>query len=180
MILLNWLFAFWFWNAAFEAFWNGRTLGKALFHLRVLTVEGRPIGRGQALLRNIIRSADLALGPFVAFILMTNDRMARLGDLAAGTLVVAEDSQVEKRDALVFRDPDILAVASKIPQDFEVSDSLRKALALYVARRARLSPARRLEIAAPLCAALIEKIGLGDRVNPDVFMCALYQHSNNE
>lgn len=179
--LLNLLVVFWFWNAAFEAFWRGRTLGKAAFRLRVLTTEGRPIGRGQALLRNVLRTADLALGPFVAPILAGNDRMARLGDLAAGTLVVVEERDRRRgrkqKEKIAFQDPEILKIAAAIPADFEISDSLRKALALYASRRTQISPSRRLEIAAPLCAALVEKSNFPFRVNPDLFLCALYRRS---
>ncbi len=179
--LLNMLLVFWFWNAAFEAFWRGRTIGKAAFRLRVLTTEGRPIGRGQAILRNVLRTADLALGPFVAPILAGNDRMARLGDLAAGTLVVVEDRDRRRgrkqKEKIAFQDPEILKIAAAIPTDFEISDSLRKALALYASRRTQISPSRRLEIAAPLCATLVEKSNFPFRVNPDLFLCALYRRS---
>ncbi|MBQ5789818.1 MAG: RDD family protein [Thermoguttaceae bacterium] len=137
--LLNFCAVFWFWNAAFEAFWRGRTLGKAAFGLRVLTTEGRPIGRGQALLRNVLRAADLALGPFLAILLCANDRMARFGDLAAGTVVVVEKRSPKKTTALLTEHRAALErIAAEIPSDFDVSDSLRKALALYVERRAKI------------------------------------------
>lgn len=176
--LLNFGAVFWFWNAAFEAFWRGRTLGKAAFGLRVLTTEGRPIGRGQALLRNVLRAADLALGPFLAIVLCANDRMARFGDLAAGTIVVSERRPSKKRVA--FDDGDwatIARIAAEIPGDFEISDSLRKALALYVERRTEISPGRRAALVAPLAAALARKIGFSRRIEPDVFLRALYRQA---
>ena len=162
--LLNFCAVFWFWNAAFEAFWRGRTLGKAAFGLRVLTTEGRPIGRGQALLRNVLRAADLALGPFLAILFCANDRMARFGDLAAGTVVVVEKRSPKKTAALSPENRAALErIAAEIPSDFDVSDSLRKALALYVERRTEISPGRRAAIAAPLAAALAQKGELSAR-----------------
>lgn len=173
--LLNFCAVFWFWNAAFEAFWRGRTLGKAAFGLRVLTTEGRPIGRGQALLRNVLRAADLALGPFLAILLCANDRMARFGDLAAGTVVVVEKRSPKKTTALLTEHRVALErIAAEIPSDFDVSDSLRKALALYVERRTEISPGRRAAIAAPLAVALAQKANFSRPVDPDFFLRALF------
>ena len=173
--LLNFCAVFWFWNAAFEAFWRGRTLGKAAFGLRVLTTEGRPIGRGQALLRNVLRLADLALGPFLAILLCANDRMARFGDLAAGTVVVVERRAAKKRAAVATENRAALErIAAEIPSDFDVSDSLRKALALYVERRTEISPGRRAAIAAPLAAALAQQANFSRPVDPDFFLRALF------
>ncbi len=173
--LLNFIAVFWFWNAAFEAFWRGRTLGKAAFGLRVLTTEGRPIGRGQALLRNVLRAADLALGPFLAILFCSNDRMARFGDLAAGTVVVVEKRSPKKTAALASEHRAALErIAVEIPSDFDVSDSLRRALALYVERRTEISPGRRAAIAAPLAAALARKANFSRPVDPDFFLRALF------
>ncbi|MBR4975673.1 MAG: RDD family protein [Thermoguttaceae bacterium] len=179
--LLNFCAVFWFWNAAFEAFWRGRTIGKAAFGLRVLTTEGRPIGRGQALLRNVLRAADLALGPFLAILFCANDRMARFGDLAAGTVVVVEKRSPKKTVPLAPVDRAALErIAAEIPSDFDVPDSLRKALALYVERRTEISPSRRAAIAAPLAAALAQKANLARSVDPDVFLRALFLRTFEE
>ncbi len=174
--LLNFIVVFWFWNAAFEAFWRGRTLGKAAFGLRVLTTEGRPIGRGQALLRNVLRAADLALGPFLAIVFCANDRMARFGDLAAGTLVVVEKRSSPKKTSALWAQErrELERIAAELPVDWEISDSLGKALALYVERRTEISPGRRAAIAAPLAAALAAKANFSRRVDPDFFLRALF------
>ena len=177
---LNLVAVFWFWNAAFEAFWRGRTIGKSAFGLRVLTTEGRPIGRGQAVLRNVLRAADLALGPFLAILFCANDRMARFGDLAAGTIVVEQRSE-KKTAALLAENRRALEwIAAEIPSDFEVSDSLRKALALYVERRTEISPGRRAAIAAPLAAALARKANFARPIEPDFFLRALFLRTFEE
>lgn len=174
--LLNFIAVFWFWNAAFEAFWRGRTLGKAALGLRVLTTEGRPIGRGQALLRNVLRAADLALGPFLAIVFCANDRMARFGDLAAGTLVVVEKRSSPKKASAFWAQErrELERIAAQLPVDWEISDSLGKALALYVERRTEISPGRRAALAAPLAAALAAKANFPRRVDPDSFLRALF------
>ena len=49
----------WFYGGLFETFMNGQTPGKLLMGLRVLQVDGQPINGMQAVMRNVLRSADL-------------------------------------------------------------------------------------------------------------------------
>lgn len=74
----------------FEALWRGRTPGKALFGLRVVTRAGAPPAWREAAIRSVMLLVDLILttaSAGVLSILFTRDAR-RLGDLAAGTLVV--------------------------------------------------------------------------------------------
>lgn len=66
---------------------KGRTIGKKVVKLRVVTAEGGSPGAGALLARNLVRSLDLVLG----IPLMAIDPLSRrLGDRLAGTLVVHE------------------------------------------------------------------------------------------
>lgn len=89
--LLNWGYF-----TLFEAFWNGRTPGKRVARIRVIQRSGQAIGLFESMARNLIRYVDQI--PFfyaVGVITMFATRQhQRLGDLAAGTLVV-RDRQVE-------------------------------------------------------------------------------------
>jgi uncharacterized RDD family membrane protein YckC len=74
----------------FEWLWAGQTPGKRAMGLRVLRAQGTAISFLQAAVRNVLRVAD-ALPFFYAlgFVVAACDRHhRRLGDLAAGTLVV--------------------------------------------------------------------------------------------
>jgi len=183
---LNTMFVVWFWNALFEAFWQGRTPGKAIVGLRVISCSGRPLRLSQAFVRNVLRLADLMLGPFAIPIMGLNDRSARLGDVAADTVVVVSRRKTKKfkrnsQGASVVKEPFdeklLTNVASKIPEDFVINDSLRKALDLYVSRRGDLAPQRRLDIANALAEPLQERANISPRLNPDVFLYALYRNS---
>ncbi len=135
----------WFYGAFFETVWNGRTPGKRMTGLRVLTVEGQPISAFQAFLRNVLRLADLQPGLFglVGVVSCTsNDRFQRLGDIAAGTMVVVEDRAHTRLNAMSFEYPDIDTFAQRIPSTLYVSPNLTKALALYVHRRKQLVPVK--------------------------------------
>jgi len=77
----------WGYFAVQEILGGGRTLGKRLLKLRVVTAEGGTPGAGPLLIRNLVRSLDLFCGP----LLMALDPLSRrLGDRLAGTLVVHE------------------------------------------------------------------------------------------
>jgi uncharacterized RDD family membrane protein YckC len=81
----------------FEWFWAGQTPGKRILRLRVLSDGGGPATPGAIFLRNILRVVDLA--PFVApyglggVAMFLNRRSKRIGDYAAGTIVVREREQ---------------------------------------------------------------------------------------
>jgi len=86
----------WGYFTLFEAFWDGRTPGKRLVKIRVIQKSGRGISLFEAMTRNLLRFVDelpsfYAIGVITLF--CTRDHQ-RLGDLAAGTLVVHE-----RRDA---------------------------------------------------------------------------------
>ena len=75
--------------AVAEALTAGRTPGKRAVGLRVIRLDGGAPGLREALVRNIVRIIDLALG--IGVVVMFFDRRSRrLGDLAAGTVVVRE------------------------------------------------------------------------------------------
>jgi len=83
---------YWGYFTLFEAFWNGRTPGKRVAKIRVIQRSGRGIGLFESLTRNFLRIVDqfpLVYVVGVISILVTKQHQ-RLGDLAAGTLVVHE------------------------------------------------------------------------------------------
>jgi uncharacterized RDD family membrane protein YckC len=78
--------------AIFEAVWTGQTPGKRLVGLRVIDVSGRPITVYAAIVRNLLRLVDQLPGMYAIGILsiLISTRQQRIGDLAAGTVVVHE------------------------------------------------------------------------------------------
>lgn len=79
-------------GALLEGFWNGQTIGKRLFHLRVIDDSGLPLRVEQAWIRNLMRVFDaLPFGYLVGGIaVLSSPLMQRFGDRVAGTLVVRE------------------------------------------------------------------------------------------
>jgi uncharacterized RDD family membrane protein YckC len=76
----------------FETLWRGRTPGKAAMGLRVVTVEGAPVRFRHAATRAAIGLLELTgtAGAIAVIASLSSARGQRLGDLAAGTLVIRE------------------------------------------------------------------------------------------
>jgi uncharacterized RDD family membrane protein YckC len=84
----------------FELITSGQTPGKRLFGLRVIKESGYPLSPLDSIIRNLVRIIDFfpfayGVGIIVMFL---NDRARRLGDFAAGTLVVKMRDDVRLND----------------------------------------------------------------------------------
>ncbi len=91
----------------FETIWNGRTPGKMAVGLRVVTVEGAPVRFRHAAIRSAVGIVDFLVGAgSVAIIAALATRQSqRLGDLAAGTIVIRERQAAAFSQPIVFRPP---------------------------------------------------------------------------
>jgi uncharacterized RDD family membrane protein YckC len=149
-----------------EAVWNGQTLGKRAARLRVVGDHGEPLTLGQAAIRNLVRIVDFlpffyAIGMVTLFI---NGRGKRLGDFAAGTLVVRDRERVSLYDlssaptgavAAPAPAPSIWATPTATPatstaptgEPSALDPSLRRLVVAYAARREALPVARREALA---------------------------------
>jgi len=182
----------WFYGTILETYFNGRTVGKWACGIRVIDVDGRPINGARALIRNLLRVADLApLAAFsqyseeippifviptgmIALVTMTmTRRMQRLGDLAAGTMVIV-DERAWQLPLVKVEDPRVPALASFLPGDYRVSRSMARTLAIYAERRHFLTPPRRREIASQLTQPLLQRFEFRRDIDPDLLMYALY------
>ncbi|MCL2356508.1 MAG: RDD family protein [Defluviitaleaceae bacterium] len=68
---------------------NGQSVGKKIFSLRVIRDNGMPLGFGQSLVRGLLRtSVDMLYVGF--FAVLFSKQHKRLGDMAAGTIVISE------------------------------------------------------------------------------------------
>lgn len=140
--LVNWLYM-----ALFEGLRQGRSPGKQLLGLRVVHDDGTPIGWPAALLRNLLRAVDaLPFGYALGLIsCLLDPGFKRLGDLAAGTLVVYQEA--------ALKTPDLPQVPPQ-PAPFPLSVTEQRALIELAERQASLPPARVQELAALVAPAL--------------------------
>lgn len=137
LFLLEWLYP-----VLFEVLWQGRTPGKRALGLRVLQIDGTPVGWGASMLRSLLMVADFlpaAYAAGLASMLLQRDSR-RLGDLVAGTLVVYAEPQPEAG-------PRALDPSRPEPAPVPLSLEEQQALASFGERVGSLSPERGQELA---------------------------------
>ena len=163
----------WAYFVAFEAGWNGTTPGKRALRLRVVKAGGYPLSFMDAVLRNLLRTADfLPVGYVLGLVAMTWDgRFARLGDRAAGTMVVIEDP-VRVAPSITLDPPATESEISAFPHRIALPLPEREAIE-WLLRRRDLSPGRRLELAEILAPVVERRLGIpyGDPVR---FLALVY------
>jgi uncharacterized RDD family membrane protein YckC len=81
----------------FEWSWRGQTIGKKLFRLRVVDAGGLRLQFHQVLLRNLLRCIDMLPAFYMVggVVSLFSSHAQRLGDLAAGTVVIHQPLQSE-------------------------------------------------------------------------------------
>lgn len=140
--------------ALWEGLWDGRTPGKRALRLRVLRQDGSPITGTEALIRNVLRIVDLlpVAGMIGIVSMLVTRRDQRIGDLAAGTVVIHEAGGREPRTlAVAALDPPAWAAhldtSSIGERDYAVARS-------YLQRRDELERGPRTELAARIARPL--------------------------
>ncbi|MFN7732123.1 MAG: RDD family protein [Pirellula sp.] len=191
-MLLSYFFLDWFYGLVFETYWNGKTPGKYISKIQVISVDGRPISAYQATVRNFLRLGDMApmmslevfdpdappiywvpTGLVAIICMLMTKRFQRLGDLAAGTMVIV-DERTWVPPSIQFEDPRVFSLAELIPANFRMSRSMGRAIALYCERRARMHTTKRLELSGILGKPLLRQFEFRDDTSTDLLLCALY------
>lgn len=148
LYLLAFFLVDWFYPVLFEVLGDGSTPGKRALGLRVVQDNGTPVGWGASLIRNLMRSADLLPFAYGAGLvcMLCHPQFRRLGDIAAGTLVVYRP-QAPAMPAAPPPGLDIERV--RLPAEGIDRESLRAILAFDERARA-LTAERQEELAALL------------------------------
>jgi uncharacterized RDD family membrane protein YckC len=145
-----------FWTL--EAVWSGKTIGKKVMGVRVVGDQGEPITFAAASIRNLVRIVDFL--PFFygigLVVLFANGRGKRLGDLAAGTIVVRDREAVSLRDLTAPAAEEALASAPELdePALRRLEPNLRAFVRAYAGRRHQLSERQRRLLADQIGPAL--------------------------
>jgi uncharacterized RDD family membrane protein YckC len=171
-----------------EALWRGRTLGKLIAGLRVVRTDGGPVGLRQTAVRGALGLFDvwLTLGSLGLITIILSGRDQRLGDIAAGTVVLR-----------VSRDHDVVPVRFLPPPgceqfvatvdvgamsaaDYEV---VRAFLLRWPEFRAEQRLALAAQVAGPLWQRSRHRLPAG--MSPDIYLACLgcaYQlhHQGNQ
>lgn len=190
----NWLAAigglvvfalFWGYYMLFEVTMNGQSPGKRALGLRVIKEGGYPVGFADAAIRNLVRIIDFlpfCYGVGVIAMLM-NKNWRRLGDLAAGTIVVRDGARSSNagtfprgKSSAPLSQP-VLSYAAWMQPEL-LTDAELEAVRMYLSRRAMLPTLRRRELARTLAVPLVQKMGGDNWVDYERFLEELHSLMN--
>lgn len=171
----------WGYYILFELLWNGQSPGKRLIGLRVVHTGGRPISFIGSAIRNLVRVVDFlpsmyALGVVTMFI---DARSRRLGDLAAGTLVIKEE-RVVTLESLTSNQNNAkyllpLKPGEPIPPlELQHVDQLKmeefELIHDFLTRRSHLSSSSRARLASQLAQLVSERLQLPQTNIPEAML----------
>jgi uncharacterized RDD family membrane protein YckC len=131
----------------FEYVWSGSTPGKRSQNIRVIRADGGPISFLDAAIRNILRVLDILADvyPLGLIVMFIDSRNRRLGDMAAGTMVVAESltkipASRDISDRPGGDDQELRSVIARMTtEDYQL-------LTKFLARRETMEPEHRDEL----------------------------------
>ena len=139
-----------------ETLVGGRTLGKMALGLRVVRDDGGPIGFRHAITRGLIglfvEKPGVTWGAAGLITALLNEQGKRLGDLAAGTVVVQE-RVVHQRAHDVVMPPQLAGWASTLDLA-RLPDDLAESARAYLGRYSSLTPASQAEHGARIASAI--------------------------
>ncbi|WP_347908672.1 RDD family protein [Pseudomonas grandcourensis] len=137
----------WWYMVLFEVLNHGRSPGKQWMGLRVVHDDGTPVGWSASLLRNLLRVVDLL--PFGYFLgavsCLQHPHFKRLGDIAAGTLVIYRERPHTR--------PQLPEARPRRPA-FVLTLTEQRAILGFAERQGELSQARVNELASILAHTL--------------------------
>ena len=163
-------------DVLFEVFASGRTPGKRLNGIRVVRVDGSPVRFLTSAVRNVLRLIDMQIFYLVGIVcILVTSRNQRLGDLAAGTLIVRERLGDSRPDAPLVAPP-----ATTPGGDWQTWDvggvTAEELIAVrsFLARRGELTSEARNQLADDLAAGLRRKVpGVAEDVPSELFLAGL-------
>ena len=142
LLMIGTFVTWWFFPVLFEVYAAGRTPGKRLMGLMVVHEDGTPVGWSASILRNFLRVVDFLPAFYTVGLvsMLMDSSFRRLGDLAAGTVVVYADP-VRPPAAEV---PETAPLAPPVPLALEE----QRAVIAFAERAPFLTPERATELAS--------------------------------
>jgi uncharacterized RDD family membrane protein YckC len=163
----------WSYFILLEWLWNGQTIGKRAFGLRVINEDGSPAGFVAVFVRNLVRLIDFLpsfYGLGLVCIVLTG-RSQRLGDLAAGTFVVRAPRP--RLDWLALRTVTRATAPVAAAGVRGLSGEAQRIVREFVAREGTLAPRDRERLAADIASRIRPHVTGIDASDDVAFLRAL-------
>jgi uncharacterized RDD family membrane protein YckC len=157
----------------FEAIWNGQTPGKRLAGIRVVRANGLPVTFLQVVIRNLLRIIDYLPGWYAlgALCLLFSKRHQRLGDLAAGTVVVRDRKAAAPVVPVSLNREPSVDLERLTEHARRLAETDLAPVRSFLQRRAQIQAEHRLRIAWQLADSLATKMGWQERFSqPESFL----------
>lgn len=150
-----------------EFFFNGRSLGKSVLHLRVIRLDGKKLSFWDCMLRWVLRLIDISasMGILAILSIVISSKMQRLGDLAASTTVINETPGASLQQISLYDTPEDYEVS--FPQVSVLSDkdvNIMKEVLLEVEKNHEYS------LLEPLSLKIKELTGIQSNLNNLLFV----------
>ncbi len=113
---------------------KGRTPGKKLFGLSVMTIDGSPRTKSKMIIRELFRYVDTLVFPAVICIAMT-DRKQRVGDLMAGTFVAYSQTQEAGSNFIYIKQADYNYISELVQPKPVIDSKFMDDFLLYASQR---------------------------------------------
>jgi uncharacterized RDD family membrane protein YckC len=143
-----------FYYGIFEYYLNGQTPGKRAAGIRVIRANGLALDRTAAALRNLFRLIDLLPSSYLIGVwsVMLNSHQQRIGDLIAGTIVIALPKR-QPKDSVTMGTAGYAAASTMLYED-KRGEEYRWLLDQFLRRRGEMDDSARNRIARMLAAKL--------------------------
>jgi uncharacterized RDD family membrane protein YckC len=164
-VLMVWFLLYFGYFMLFEIRWSGQTPGKRLVGLRVLAASGRPATPYEIAIRNLVRIVDQFPGVYAVGILtvLVTAHQQRLGDLAAGTVVVHERAAAPPNEVSSGTSMVVGPGTRLTSEEFVIVDH-------FLERRRDLDPEVRVEASYRIATRICERLGTSVPMDSESFL----------
>jgi len=168
VVILALFATYWGYFVFFELRTNGQSPGKKRAKIRVVKEGGGPITFTDVAIRNLLRVVDgIGVYGIAGLCMFLSRKVQRLGDLAAGTVVISEDipdysARTDRRHAVQWQQevrPEVLRATGLTPEEYRL-------LLNYWVRRGELTLSARERVLPQILGPILQRRGQAMPVGP--------------
>jgi len=178
-LIISWFLIYFCYFIVCEMLMNGQSPGKKVFGLRVIRDNGQPVEFQQSLVRGMFRGV-LDIVYIGLFLILFSPKCKRVGDMVAGTVVVAEHYESMAVSLRSDRMPDTSRAGMEQLRHLILEPKERELLHSYMARRMDLPSEARQRLLDGWAAHLSKKWKIEPSDIDDEILAALLTLNETE